>query len=37
MVFLSHIKLLDTPHVDPSSIKYVDEKKAILIGPQRRM
>lgn len=29
IVSVSHTKLLDTPHVDPSSIKYVDEKKAI--------
>ena len=29
IVSVPHTKLLDTPHVDPSSIKYVDEKKAI--------
>lgn len=29
IVSVPHTKLLDTPHVDPSSIKYFDEKKAI--------
>lgn len=29
IVSVPHTKLLDTPHVDPSSIKFVDEKKAI--------
>ena len=29
IVSVPHTKVLDTPHVDPNSIKFVDEKKAI--------
>lgn len=30
IIFVPHAEFLETPHVDPNSIKFIDEKKAVL-------